>query len=87
MQRELLAAAACCVKPGGRLVYSTCSLEHDENQANVQWFLANHAGFQVDKPRVAEPLLTEDRTALCCLPMVHGTDGSFAAAFVRQHRH
>ncbi len=47
LQRELLNNAAKLVKPGGILVYSTCSIEPEENIDNVKWFLANHKHFQV----------------------------------------
>lgn len=46
LQRELLDNAAELVKPGGVLVYSTCSLEPEENIENIQWFLENHKEFK-----------------------------------------
>ncbi len=45
LQAQLLEAAAACVKPGGRLVYSTCSTEPEENEAVVAAFLQSHADF------------------------------------------
>ena len=44
LQKQLIAAAARFVKPGGRLVYSTCSIEYEENQAVVDHFLASEYG-------------------------------------------
>ncbi len=44
-QRAILDAAAPMVKPGGRLVYATCSVLPEENGDQVAWFLANHSGF------------------------------------------
>ncbi|MEM8550175.1 MAG: RNA methyltransferase, partial [Verrucomicrobiota bacterium] len=44
LQRMLLTSAAARVKPGGRLVYSTCSIESEENEAVVTAFLASDAG-------------------------------------------
>ncbi len=41
-QRELLRAAYLCLEPGGRLVYSTCSLEPEEDELVVAWALAKH---------------------------------------------
>ena len=44
-QRDILASAARLVKPGGRLVYATCSLLREENEAQAEGFLAAHADF------------------------------------------
>lgn len=48
LQRELLANAASLVKPGGTLIYSTCSLEPEENFDNVRWFLREFEEFEAD---------------------------------------
>jgi 16S rRNA (cytosine967-C5)-methyltransferase len=48
LQRELLANAATLVKPGGTLIYSTCSLEPEENFDNVRWFLREFEDFEAD---------------------------------------
>ena len=45
LQREMLQAAAQCVRPGGVLVYSTCTLSPRENEDNVAWFLDQHPEF------------------------------------------
>lgn len=47
LQRDLLKNAAALVKPGGVLVYSTCSLEPEENVENMQWFLDNHKDYKL----------------------------------------
>jgi len=52
---DLLQQAATQVKPGGVLVYSTCSLEPEENQELVKQFLSDHAGFK-----------TGEANANCC---------------------
>ena len=44
-QRRILESAAVCVKPGGRLVYSTCTFSPEENEETVAWFLAAHPEF------------------------------------------
>ena len=87
-QANILAAASRLVKPGGRLVYATCSLLRDENQAIVDGFLAAHDAFDVEP---AVELLWQqgihtgdrvDRGALLELwPHRTGTDGFFAAVF------
>jgi len=73
-QRGILAAAASLVKPGGRLVYATCSLEPEENEAVVDPLLAGDAGWQVETP--ADFPVSPDAVGFVrCLPHVHGTDG------------
>ncbi len=44
-QREILSAAAQAVRPGGRLLYSTCTFAPEENEQNAAWFLATHPDF------------------------------------------
>ncbi|MEO1390457.1 MAG: 16S rRNA (cytosine(967)-C(5))-methyltransferase [Cyanobacteria bacterium J06634_6] len=50
LQRELLSHTSSWVKPGGNLVYSTCTLHPDENEAQIQWFLENHDGWAIAPP-------------------------------------
>ncbi len=81
-QRGILTAAASLVKPGGRLVYATCSLEPDENEEVVGALLAPGAGWQVDTP--ADFVIRPDADGFVrCLPHVHGTDG-FSAVRLRR---
>jgi 16S rRNA (cytosine967-C5)-methyltransferase len=78
-QRSLLDAAANIVKPGGLLVYSTCSLEPEENDQPVGLFLSTHPQFKLEPPpagTVPDDVLDEGR--LRVLPQKHGTDGAFA---------
>ena len=85
LQREILAAAASAVRPGGLLVYATCSLEPEENDAQVDAFLASSPDFTLEPPpegTVAGELLDEGR--LRVLPQRDGTDGSFAARLRRR---
>jgi 16S rRNA (cytosine967-C5)-methyltransferase len=82
-QRAILRSAAGIVKPGGLLIYSTCSLEPEENEAQVETFLAEHPGWTLEPPAAgAVPAETMDqggRGYLRVLPQVHGADGAFAA--------
>lgn len=84
-QRGILAAAAAMVKPGGRLVYATCSLEPEENDAVVRAFLDGHPEWRPDPP--AEfPVPADAAGVIRCLPHLHGTDGFTAARLVRAAR-
>ena len=84
LQTRLLDAAAPLVCPGGRLVYSTCSLEADENEARVEAFLAAHPDFRRESVagHVPDAFVT-DAGDYAALPHVHGTDGAYAARLVR----
>ena len=79
LQREILRGAASRVKNGGLLVYSTCSLEPEENDEMVDAFLAANKEFSVEAPppgTVPDSVLDNGR--LRVMPHIHGTDGSFA---------
>jgi 16S rRNA (cytosine967-C5)-methyltransferase len=85
-QRAILAAAARLVKPGGRLVYATCSILREENEEVAAAFAAAHPGFfpLACAEILAAQRLCPDAEALFRLwPHRHGTDGFFAAAFER----
>lgn len=87
LQREILRASASAVRPGGLLIYSTCSLEQEENDQQVTTFLAEHPDWHLEPPPsgvVPESVL--DDGLLRVLPQRHGTDGAFAARFRRPRR-
>ena len=85
-QARILNAAAKLLKPGGRLVYATCSILPEENEAVVDAFAAGHPEF---KALSCAELLKTQRIALDTgerlrlWPHRHGTDGFFAAAYER----
>jgi 16S rRNA (cytosine967-C5)-methyltransferase len=87
-QKKILAAAASLVKPGGRLVYATCSLLREENEIVVENFLADQASFaQLPVGEILERrhvALTDQRDCLRLAPHRHGTDGFFAAVMERR---
>jgi len=84
MQRSILSAAASAVRPGGLLVYSTCSLEPEENDAQVERFLAENPGWRLEPPAEGVvPAAVLDAGRLRVLPQVHGVDGAFAARLRR----
>jgi len=88
-QEVILAAAARLVKPGGLMLYATCSLLDEENAVAVEKFLAAHAQFEL---RPANAALAQQRIALDTgeylrlAPHLHGTDGFFAALLARAVR-
>ena len=88
IQASLLENAARLVKPGGVLVYSTCTLEPEENARAVDDFLARHPEFAPEHagPFVSQDLVNE-RGFVETLPHRHGMDGSFAARLVKQTPH
>lgn len=86
LQAEILAAAARHVRIGGWLVYATCALEPEENEVQMERFLAAHPEFGPDPvfESVDDSLLSEVGW-LHVLPQDTGTDGAFAAR-LRRHR-
>jgi len=91
-QREILRVALGRLRPGGRLVYSTCSLEPEENEAVVEWVMRKVTGISpVDLTAlVGEKVSAETAAAIVrngCLRTLPGAnfagDGFFAAAFER----
>jgi 16S rRNA (cytosine967-C5)-methyltransferase len=86
-QVSILASAARLLKPGGRLVYATCSLLDEENEAVARQFLATHEGFELVPMK---DVLQEQKVALemqdylKLSPHIHHTDGFFAAVFERK---
>ena len=84
LQKTILRAGASVVKPGGLLIYSTCSLEPEENDAQVDSFLSGNLNFILEPPpegSISPDLLDGGR--LRVLPQRHGTDGAFAARLRR----
>jgi 16S rRNA (cytosine967-C5)-methyltransferase len=87
LQKTILRAAERVVKPGGLMIYSTCSLEPEENEEQIDSFLAANPNWILEPPpegSVAPELLDAGR--LRVLPQRHGTDGAFAARLRRLAR-
>ncbi len=93
-QQSVLKLAAGLVKPGGRVVYVTCSLLAEENSDQVAWFLAEHADFsQQSNAAVWQAAMGDDEAlvsadgqdaGLLLTPASHGTDGFYIASLQRQ---
>lgn len=81
MQLLMLEHASKVVRPGGRVVYATCSSEPDENDAVVAAFLAAHRSFTVADARVQAPAglaaVLDDRGTLRTSPVAHGLEAFF----------
>jgi 16S rRNA (cytosine967-C5)-methyltransferase len=93
LQHSILASAARCVAPGGRLVYGTCSVLREENEMQAETFLAEHPDFELlDATEVLRAGRAGEMVGEAALktpylklrPDVHGTDGFFAAVFQRK---
>jgi 16S rRNA (cytosine967-C5)-methyltransferase len=85
-QAAILDTAQALVRKGGRLVYATCSLLLEENEAQVSAFLARHPDFALVPLARAWPLETPppcDGDMLSLTPARHGTDGFFTAVMER----
>jgi 16S rRNA (cytosine967-C5)-methyltransferase len=83
-QRALLENGARLVKPGGALVYSTCTIEPEENEAIITQFLAQHPEFQVDPAdRFVHRDLVTPQGYVATFPHTHSMDGSFAARLLK----
>lgn len=79
LQEELLEKAASMLKPGGRLIYSTCSLEAEEDEEQVERFLRTHPEFSVEiEPDFASGFdLVRSPVGLLLFPQESGADGFF----------
>ena len=82
-QADLLDAASEAVRPGGLLVYATCSLEPEENEEQVDRFLERHPAFHREPAEDFPAALLSAKGDLMILPHRHAMDGGFAARLRR----
>jgi 16S rRNA (cytosine967-C5)-methyltransferase len=85
LQEQLLEEAGNMVKRGGRLVYSTCSLEPEENMDQITKFLDKYDNFELEPldEYLPEEVLSEDKLSYQTLPHKHGCDGHFGVLLKR----
>jgi 16S rRNA (cytosine967-C5)-methyltransferase len=83
-QAALLSAVADRVRPGGLLVYATCSLEPEENVEQVDRFLREHPEFEREPPADFPAALLTEAGDLMTLPQRDGMDGAYAARLRRR---
>lgn len=88
LQKEMLESVSRCLKTGGVLVYSTCSVLPEENHEQVKAFLQSHPGFRgedLGRYLAGGPAENESRESglLQLYPHRHGTDGFFIARMVK----
>lgn len=85
LQAELLDSATEMVKKGGRLVYSTCSLEEEENMEQVMNFLDRHDNFEMQSVEgyVPDEVMVHGGLAYQTFPHKHGCDGHFGVLLKR----
>jgi len=87
LQREILDEVTQYVKPGGTLMYSTCTMNQEENEENMQYLIEKH-GFVAEglEEYLPKALHNEDtkKSYLRLLPGVHGSDGFFISRLVKK---
>ena len=86
LQEQLLEEAANMVKRGGRLVYSTCSLEPEENMQQIEKFLEKYPSFELQPLNdfVPEEVLSHEGLAYQTYPHKHDSDGHFGVLLIRK---
>jgi len=85
LQAELLDAAAGLVKPGGVLVYSTCTIEPEENERQIEGFLKRHPEYSLEPAGGFVPgAVVSPEGYLASLPQHHGIDGAFGGRMRRK---
>ena len=82
LQYDILSASAKYLKKGGLLIYSTCTLNPEENEKIAERFVSENADFELLPFALGD--LTTDSGMLTLLPHVHGTDGFFVAKIRRK---
>jgi len=88
LQYKLLCKAGELVKPGGIVVYSTCSIEPEENFMIVQKFISEHTDFKLVSAKGNFPdEIIDEHGCIQTLPHKHKMDGAFSAKIVKENNH
>ena len=84
IQRSIMQNASKYVKVGGKLLYSTCTLNKEENEVNIRWFLDNFPGYKIEPIYFGkyENLIYNAEGSITILPN-QSMDGFFMAKFTR----
>jgi 16S rRNA (cytosine967-C5)-methyltransferase len=84
VQKEILRSSAALLRPGGTMVYSTCTNEPEETDAVITWFLANNPGFSVNNPSLKLPdTRGQGPLGVHLYPHIHGVDGFYICSMTR----
>ena len=85
LQYRLLCKASGLVKPGGVVVYSTCSIEPEENKNIIEKFLSNNPDFQLESAKGKFPdEILDENGCIQTFPQRHKMDGAFAAKLIKK---
>lgn len=82
IQRDILDNACKYLKSGGVIIYSTCTILPDENEKNIEAFLAEHLDFSLEAWQVGD--IVAENGMITLLPHIHKTDGFFIAKLKRK---
>ncbi len=83
-QKNILKNASYLVKEGGALIYSTCTIEPEENEENINWFLNNFENFKLDDAKKYVPEAVCKNNMIQTFPHIHGIDGAFSARLIKK---
>jgi 16S rRNA (cytosine967-C5)-methyltransferase len=83
LQRKILWAASNFINPGGVIVYSTCSVEPEENYMVIDAFLKSHPNYSIESAKdYVPPEYVDEKGAMVTFPPDHKIDGGFAVRLV-----
>lgn len=85
LQLSILNGLSPCVRPGGILLYSTCTVLHRENDDVAAAFLEEHPDFSVETFSLPAPVSMVQSGRLTLLPQTHGTDGFYICKLRKKH--